>query len=80
MDWQSIEVREAGDGVWLLSLARPAVKNALSSAMRREISQALATLRDDRAVRAVVVTGVGDAFCAGFDIKEFNQPDLRKCQ
>jgi methylglutaconyl-CoA hydratase len=59
------------DGVGFLTLNRPAAANALSVALVRALAEALARLRHDAAVRAVVLTGAGErAFCAGADLKE----------
>ncbi len=62
-------------GVATLTLDRPAVKNALSIQLRDEIADALDGLAVDEAVKVVVITGAGDAFCAGFDLKEFAVAD-----
>jgi enoyl-CoA hydratase len=78
MDWQTIRTEEEREGIRVLTLSRPEVKNALSIRMRREISEALARFREDPKVRCVVVTGAGDVFCAGFDLKEFGQADLAR--
>jgi len=64
------------DGVAMLTLDRPDKKNALSIALRDELSDALDALGGDEAVKTVVVTGAGDVFSAGFDLREFQQPDL----
>ncbi len=61
------------DGIATLTLNRPEKKNALSIALRDEFSDALAVLAADEGVKVVVVTGAGDAFCAGFDLKEFQR-------
>jgi len=61
------------DSVATLTLNRPEKKNALSVALRDEISDALAALAADEGVKAAIVTGAGDAFCAGFDLKEFER-------
>jgi enoyl-CoA hydratase/carnithine racemase len=61
------------DGVATLTLNRPEKKNALSIALRDEFSDALAQLAADNHVKAVVVAGAGDAFSAGFDLKEFQR-------
>lgn len=46
-------------------------RNAISTAMLRELGDHLARAAADRALRAVIVTGAGDkAFCAGADLKE----------
>ena len=63
------------DGVAVLTLDRAEKKNALSIALRDEMSDALDALAADERLRALVVTGAGDVFCAGFDLKEFSQPE-----
>lgn len=57
-------------GCALVTLNRPRAKNALSLALRRELVRTFTALRDDGQLRAVVLTGAGDAFCAGLDLKE----------
>ncbi len=64
------------DGVATMTLERADKKNALSIALRDEMSDALDTLGADDAVRALVITGAGDVFSAGFDLREFAQPEL----
>jgi enoyl-CoA hydratase/carnithine racemase len=64
------------DGVATLTLNRAEKKNALSIALRDELSDALDALAIDEAVKTVVVTGAGDVFSAGFDLREFQQPEL----
>jgi len=54
----------------LVTLNRPRAKNALSMALRRELVRVFDALRDDAGLRVVVLTGAGDAFCAGLDLKE----------
>ena len=63
------------DGVATLTLHRPDRRNAISIEMREELSAALAAWKDDPAVGAVVLTGEGPAFSAGFDLEEFRQPE-----
>ena len=59
------------DGIELWTIDGEARRNALSRAMIRELLENLVRVRDDRAVRCVVITGKGDkAFCAGADLKE----------
>jgi enoyl-CoA hydratase/carnithine racemase len=64
------------DGVVTLTLNRMEKKNALSIALRDELSDALDDLGGDEAVKTVVVTGAGDVFSSGFDLREFQQPEL----
>jgi len=61
------------DAVARLTLHRPERKNALSIALRDEISDALSALAANPEVKIVVLTGSGDTFCAGFDLKEFER-------
>lgn len=59
------------DGVALLRINRPEVRNALNLALRREIANQFRQLggRDD--VRCIVITGNEKAFCAGADLNEY---------
>lgn len=66
MEFQTIQVQERADGIGVITLNRPEKRNALSISMRREISSCLAAWRDDEQVAAVVITGGGAVFCAGF--------------
>ena len=62
---------ERNDSHAVLTLDRPTKKNALSIALSEEISDALEDLAADESVKAVVITGAGDTFSAGFDLSEF---------
>lgn len=57
-----------------LTLHRPESRNALSVGLRDAVSDALDELAEDPSVKAVVVTGAGSVFSAGFDLKEFSVP------
>ena len=75
---RDIETQVADDGVATLTLARPQRRNALSIKLRNAITQQLDDWAADGAVRAVVLTGAGPTFCAGFDLNEFGQADLAR--
>lgn len=62
-----IEVSIA-DTVAIIAFNRPELRNAIDDAMRAEFHAALDRVANDDAVRAVVLTGRGSAFCAGGDI------------
>lgn len=63
---------EVSDGVATVTLNRPEQRNALSGQMLEELVDAFGRVRDDDAVRAVVLTGAGEkAFCAGADLGGF---------
>jgi 2-(1,2-epoxy-1,2-dihydrophenyl)acetyl-CoA isomerase len=57
-----------------ITLHRPEALNALTVPMKVELRRALGTVARDRAIRAVVLTGAGRAFCAGQDLKERQDP------
>ncbi len=56
------------DGVATITLNRPETMNTWNPAMSLDLGNALAALDKDDAVRAVVITGSGRAFCAGADL------------
>jgi len=58
--------------VVLVTLDRPERRNALSIAVRDEISGELDRLAADDDLKVVVVTGAGPVFCSGFDLAEFD--------
>lgn len=60
-------------GVATLTLNRPDKRNAIDDAMRGEFLAALEQVAADKAIRALVVTGNGKAFCAGGDIASMQQ-------
>lgn len=62
---------EPWEHVRRIRLHRPDKRNALSSELLRQLAAALEDAAGDDAVRAVVLTGSGSAFCAGADINEF---------
>ncbi|MBT7899039.1 MAG: enoyl-CoA hydratase/isomerase family protein, partial [Rhodospirillales bacterium] len=57
------------DGVAVLTLDNPKLRNALTADARGQLRDALETLRSDISVKAVVITGAGGHFCAGGDIR-----------
>jgi enoyl-CoA hydratase/carnithine racemase len=70
-----LEVERTG-GVVTLWLNRPAQRNALSRELMRELTAALHDLGEDPEVRVVVLSGRGQAFCAGHDLAEMIGLDL----
>lgn len=78
MTYENITV-ERRDGVGLITLNRPEVLNALSTALLRDLAAALDDLESDNQIGAIVLTGSEKAFAAGADIKEMLEqswPDL----
>jgi len=70
MTWKTLTL-DRRDGVATLTLNRPDAYNALNLELGRELFHAVLELDDDPAVRCVVITGAGKAFCAGGDVKDF---------
>jgi enoyl-CoA hydratase/carnithine racemase len=60
-------------GIATLTFNRPDKRNAMSDAMRGEFIAALERVAADKAIRALVLTGAGKAFCAGGDIAGMEQ-------
>ncbi len=69
MTTQLIETFE--DGIATLTMNRPEARNALTGEMQRALLEAATRLAVDPKVRLVVLTGSGNAFCAGGDVKGF---------
>jgi 2-(1,2-epoxy-1,2-dihydrophenyl)acetyl-CoA isomerase len=61
---------EVGDGLATVTLNRPEALNALDTATKEALRDALQEAGADQAVRAVLLTGNGRAFCVGQDLKE----------
>ena len=63
-------------GVVLLTLSLPDKRNAMTAELTSEWGETVASLKGDRSVRCVVVTGAGKAFCAGGDVSWLaSEPD-----
>ena len=69
MSYQTLLI-EKSDGVGILTLNRPQKKNAMNPQLHEDMTAALEELRYDEAVRVLILTGAGDTFCAGMDLKE----------
>ena len=61
---------ERADGIAILTLNRPERLNSFTAAMHADLRAALAVVRNDRSLRALVLTGAGRGFCAGQDLGE----------
>ena len=57
--------------VRIITLNRPEKRNALDTALTRDLLETLRTTDADESVRCVVLTGAGPGFCAGADLSEF---------
>lgn len=68
MTYETLETALDADGVLTLTLARPDQMNAFTVRMAEELIDFFTRVNADDAVRAIVVTGKGKAFCAGMDL------------
>jgi enoyl-CoA hydratase len=71
---EEILLVEVQNRVALVTLNRPAARNALSAALRRALPSTLRELDADETVDVIVMTGADPAFCAGIDLKELGGP------
>jgi feruloyl-CoA hydratase/lyase len=62
---------ERDEGIAWVTMNRPEKRNAMSPTMNREMLEALEELEADESVGVVVLTGAGDAWTAGMDLKEY---------
>ena len=68
-NYDTVQVERRGS-VAIVSLNRPDSLNAFNAGLRSDLLWAVREVNDDPAVRAVVLTGAGRAFCAGADLSE----------
>jgi enoyl-CoA hydratase/carnithine racemase len=78
LEFNAIQVIKRSDRVGIIILNRPERRNAISIEMRLEISKCLSVWKTSKEIEVVIFTGSGSAFSAGFDLNEFDQPDLFK--
>jgi trans-feruloyl-CoA hydratase/vanillin synthase len=69
-EWQNVLV-EIADGIAWVSLNRPEKRNAMNPALNAEMVEVLDHLEADDRAQVVVLTGAGDSFSAGMDLKEY---------
>ena len=66
---EELQVDHRDNGVVIATMNRPKVLNALNGALRIGIRQLVSDLKHDRSARALVLTGAGNAFCSGADLR-----------
>lgn len=66
-----LKLDRPAEGVALLTIHRPEVRNALNLALRHALADAFTRLAADDTVRVIVLTGDAKAFCAGADLTEY---------
>src|SRR6267143_477389 len=80
MDALSDLIETVQDGIATLTFNRPERMNALSTPIMEGLLHGLPRLAGDPAVRVVVLTGAGRAFCAGGDVKSMAQGSERRSE
>lgn len=78
--WETVDVK-VEEGIAWVTLNRPEKKNAMSPTLNREMIDVLETLELDQDTRVLVLTGAGDSWTAGMDLKEYfrevdTQPEI----
>ena len=68
--WETVRV-ELDDGIAWVELNRPEKRNAMNPTLNREMVEALLELDENDDCRVLVLTGAGDSFSAGMDLKEY---------
>lgn len=70
MSWKNVLVN-VEDGVGWVTLNRPEKRNAMNPELNREMVEILDALETDERCRVLVLTGAGDSFSSGMDLKEY---------
>ncbi len=73
-----VELTLPAAGVAVVSLNLPRVRNAMTAELTQAWTAAMDSVRSDRALRAVVVTGTGPAFCSGADLSWLDQGSMEE--
>ena len=78
--WKTVDVKVEAGIAWV-TLNRPEKKNAMSPTLNKEMIDVLETLELDQEAGVVVLTGAGDSWTAGMDLKEYfrevdSQPEI----
>jgi feruloyl-CoA hydratase/lyase len=68
--WKTVKV-DVEDGIAWVTLNRPEKRNAMSPTLNLEMREVLEALEIDEAVKVLVLTGAGESWSAGMDLKEY---------
>lgn len=83
-DFDTLKTQQNDNGVFILTMHRPAVRNAMNTQMMQDLRDVFSAFyADPDAARCIILTGAGEkAFCAGADLKERQGMDDRtwRCQ
>ncbi len=70
---------DISDHIATLTLSQPRSRNSISETSLREMIEALDRLRTRDEVRALILTGAGQAFCSGADLGKMDAVDINGC-
>jgi enoyl-CoA hydratase/carnithine racemase len=70
---QTLSVTNPADSIATITLNRPDRLNAMTVTMFSELEEVARNLGEDRGIRVVILTGAGEAFCAGYDLDDAEQ-------
>jgi len=77
-DGEVVLFHARADGIAIITINRPAQRNALNAEVRHALTHAWRHFEADPALRIAILTGAGDkAFCAGGDLKEMVEDGMR---
>ena len=69
--YETIKIEQDGDGITWLYLNRPEKRNAMNPRLNEEMAEVLVALDADDDCLVLVLSGAGEAFSAGMDLKEY---------
>jgi len=69
--WSTVLAEVDDDGIGWVTLNRPEKRNAMNPTLNEEMLDVLNVVESDDSVRVLVLTGAGESFCAGMDLKEY---------
>ncbi len=70
-EWSTVLVHLDSDGIAWVTLNRPEKRNAMNPKLNEEMLEVLDVIECDDRAKVLVLTGAGESFCAGMDLKEY---------
>lgn len=81
-NWDCVAVETDGDGIAWVTFNRPEKRNAMSPQLHYDMEEAMMALETDKDAKVIVLTGAGNSWSAGMDLREYfratdNDPDAQ---
>jgi len=70
-EWSTVLAEVDEDGIAWVTLNRPEKRNAMNPKLNEEMIEVLDVVESDERAKVLVLTGAGESFCAGMDLKEY---------